>query len=75
MRQCAATSDFDKLITNNYIIMNTNDTETYSKGGYCSPKLEVIDLNLEVGFCQSNPGKATNDDLTEEEDPMFEWHY
>lgn len=31
--------------------MNTNDTETYSKGGYCSPKLEVIDLNLEVGFC------------------------
>ncbi len=55
--------------------MNTNDTETYSKGGYCSPKLEVIDLNLEVGFCQSNPGKATNDDLTEEEDPMFEWHY
>lgn len=70
MRQCAATSDFDKLITNNYIIMNTNDTETYSKGGYCSPKLEV-----EVGFCQSNPGKATNDDLTEEEDPMFEWHY
>lgn len=44
-------------------------------GGYYSPKLEVIDLNLEVGFCQSNPGKATNDDLTEEADPMFEWQY
>lgn len=42
-------------------------------GGYYSPKLEVIDLNLEVGFCQSNPGKATNDDLTEEEGPFFEW--
>lgn len=44
-------------------------------GGYYSPKLEVIDLNLEVGFCQSKPGKATNDDLTEEADPMFEWQY
>ncbi len=74
MRQCAATSDFDKLITNNNIIMNTNDTETYSKGGYCSPKLEVIDLNLEVGFCQSGTRKAYNEDLGEE-DPMFEWQY
>lgn len=43
--------------------MNTNDTETYSKGGYCSPKLEVIDLNLEVGFCQSGTRKAYNEDL------------
>lgn len=74
MRQCAATSDFDKLITNNHIIMNTNDTETYSKGGYCSPKLEVIDLNLEVGFCQSGTRKDYNEDLGEE-DPMFEWQY
>lgn len=54
--------------------MNTNDTETYSKGGYCSPKLEVIDLNLEVGFCQSGTKKAYNEDLGEE-DPMFEWQY
>lgn len=44
-------------------------------GGYYSPKLEVIDFNPEVGFCQSNLGKATNDDLTEEADPMFEWQY
>lgn len=42
-------------------------------GGYFSPKMEVIDLNLEVGFCQSNLGKATNDDLMEEEGPFFEW--
>lgn len=49
-------------------------TETKMGGGrYYSPKLEVIDLNLEVGFCQSGPGKATNDDLTEEEGPFFEW--
>lgn len=41
-------------------------------GGYYSPKLEVIDFNAEAGFCQSNPGKATNDDLTEEE-LFFEW--
>lgn len=44
-------------------------------GGYYSPKLEVIDLNLEVGFCQSGRGIATNDDLMEEADPMFEWQY
>lgn len=50
------------------------NTETkMGGGGYYSPKLEVIDLNLEVGFCQSDPGKATNDDLTEEEGPFFEW--
>lgn len=42
-------------------------------GGYYSPKLEVIDFNPEAGFCQSNPGKATNDDLTEEEGLFFEW--
>lgn len=42
-------------------------------GRYYSPKLEVIDLNLEVGFCQSDTGKATNDDLTEEEGLFFEW--
>lgn len=54
--------------------MNTNDTETYSKGGYCSPKLEVIDLNLEVDFCQSGTRKAYNEELGEE-DPMFEWQY
>lgn len=41
-------------------------------GGYYSPKLEVIDFNPEVGFCQSNPGKSTNDDLMEEE-LFFEW--
>lgn len=50
-------------------------TETKMGGGrYYSPKLEVIDLNLEVGFCQSGPGTATNDDLTEEEEGLFfEW--
>lgn len=51
------------------------NTETKMGGGrYYSPKLEVIDLNLEVGFCQSGSGKATNEDLGEE-DPMFEWQY
>ena len=51
-------------------------TETKLGGGrYYSPKLEVIDLNLEVGFCQSNPGKATNDDLMDEEGLFFEWQY
>ena len=44
-------------------------------GGYYSPKLEVIDFNPEAGFCQSNPGKATNDDLMEEEGLFFEWQY
>ena len=49
-------------------------TETKMGGGrYYSPKLEVIDLNLEVGFCQSNLRGATNDDLMEEEGPFFEW--
>lgn len=49
------------------------NTETkMGGGGYYSPKLEVIDFNPEVGFCQSNLGKATNDDLTEEE-LFFEW--
>lgn len=43
-------------------------------GGYYSPKLEVIDLNLEVGFCQSGTRKAYNEDLGEA-DPMFEWQY
>ena len=52
---------------------NTETKIILSGGGYYSPKLEVIDLNLEVGFCQSNPGKATNDDLMEEEGPFFEW--
>lgn len=48
-------------------------TETKMGGGrYYSPKLEVIDLNLEVGFCQSNLRGATNDDLMEE-DYIFEW--
>ena len=42
-------------------------------GGYYSPKLEVIDFNAEAGFCQSNPGKSTNDDLTEEDGIFFEW--
>lgn len=42
-------------------------------GGYYSPKLEVIYFNPEVGFCQSGRGIATNDDLTEEEGPFFEW--
>lgn len=41
-------------------------------GGYYSPKLEVIDFNPEVGFCQSNLRGATNDDLMEE-DYDFEW--
>lgn len=50
-------------------------TETKMGGGrYYSPKLEVIDLNLEVGFCQSGTRKAYNEDLGEE-DPMFEWQY
>lgn len=49
------------------------NTETkMGGGGYYSPKLEVIDFNAKAGFCQSNPGKATNDDLTEEE-LFFEW--
>lgn len=48
-------------------------TETKMGGGrYYSPKLEVIDLNLEVSFCQSNLRGATNDDLMEE-DYVFEW--
>ena len=52
------------------------NTEPKMGGGrYYSPKLEVIDLNLEVGFCQSNPGKATNDDLMDEEGLFFEWQY
>lgn len=50
------------------------NTETkMGGGGYYSPKLEVIDFNPEVGFCQSNPGKSTNDDLTEEEGLFFDW--
>ena len=32
-------------------------------------------INPEAGFCQSNPGKFTNDDLTEEEGSFFEWQY
>ena len=48
-------------------------TETKMGGGrYYSPKLEVIDFNPQVGFCQSGRGTATNDDLTEE-DYDFEW--
>ena len=50
------------------------NTETkMGGGGYYSPKLEVIDFNAEAGFCQSNPGKSTNDDLTEEDGIFFEW--
>lgn len=49
------------------------NTETKMGGGYYSPKLEVIDFNAEAGFCQSGRGIATNDDLTEEEGPFFEW--
>lgn len=52
---------------------NTETKIILSGGGYYSPKLEVIDFNPEVGFCQSNPGKSTNDDLMEEEGPFFEW--
>lgn len=52
--------------------MSTNDIKTNAAGRYCSPELEVIDLNLEVGFCQSNLRGATNDDLMEE-DYVFEW--
>lgn len=52
--------------------MKNTETKIILSGGYYSPKLEVIDFNPEVGFCQSNLGKATNDDLTEEE-LFFEW--
>ena len=52
--------------------MKSTETKINASGEYHSPKLEVIDFNPEVCFCQSNPGKATNDDLTEEE-LFFEW--
>lgn len=52
--------------------MSTNDIKTNAAGRYCSPELEIIDLNLEVGFCQSGTRKAYNDDLMEE-DYVFEW--
>ncbi len=55
--------------------MKNTETKIILSGGgrYYSPKLEVIDFNPEVGFCQSGRGIATNDDLTEEEGPFFEW--
>lgn len=52
--------------------MKSTETKINASREYYSPKLEVIDLNLEVGFCQSNRGKATNDDLAEEE-LFFGW--
>lgn len=52
--------------------MKSTELKINASGGYYSPELEVIDFNPEVGFCQSNLGKATNDDLTEEE-LFFEW--
>ena len=55
--------------------MKSTETKINASGGYHSPKLEVIDFNPEAGFCQSNPGKFTNDDLTEEEESFFEWQY
>lgn len=54
--------------------MKSTETKINASGEYHSPKLEVIDFNSEAGFCQSNPGKFTNDDLTEEES-FFEWQY
>ena len=53
--------------------MKSTETKINASGEYHSPKLEVIDFNPEAGFCQSNPGKATNDDLMEEEGLFFEW--
>lgn len=55
--------------------MKSTETKINASGGYHSPKLEVIDLTWKAGFCQSNPGKLTNDDLTEEEGSFFEWQY
>ena len=55
--------------------MKNTELKINASGEYYSPKLEVIDFNPEVGFCQSNPGKATNDDLTEEEGIFFDWQY
>lgn len=55
--------------------MKSTELKINASGGYYSPELEVIDFNPEVGFCQSNPGKATNDDLTEEDGIFFEWQY
>lgn len=53
--------------------MKSTETKSTLRGReYYSPKLEVIDFSPEVGFCQSNQGKATNDDLAEEE-LFFEW--
>lgn len=54
--------------------MKSTETKINASRAYYSPKLEVIDLNLEVGFCQSGTRKAYNEDLGEE-DPMFEWQY
>ena len=54
--------------------MKSTELKINASGGILfSPKLEVIDVNPEVGFCQSNPGKATNDDLSEEDGIFFEW--
>lgn len=53
--------------------MKSTELKINASGGYYSPELEVIDFNPEVGFCQSNPGKSTNDDLMDEEGPFFEW--
>ena len=53
--------------------MKNTELKINASGEYYSPKLEVIDFNAETGFCQSNLGKAANDDLTEEEGIFFEW--
>lgn len=53
--------------------MKSTELKINASGGYYSPELEVIDFNAEAGFCQSNPGKATNDDLSEEDGIFFEW--
>ena len=55
--------------------MKSTETKINVSGEYHFPKLEVIYFNLDAGFCQSNPGKFTNDDLTEEEGSFFEWQY
>lgn len=51
------------------------NTGTMKIGGerlYVSPALEVINFQMETGFCQSGGGKGRTEDLMEE-DLDFEW--
>lgn len=54
--------------------MKNTETEKIVGGGkaYSSPELHVIDVQAEVGFCQSQSGIGRTENLYEE-DGAFEW--